>query len=177
MSSGSKNQKKTWPPTVSGMPSAFYYITLREKCQTIVSVAFARINMVSSQLPSKNRLDKSAKIAYNKSKESTPVDGLLPWIKLWNNRSSLQLGAVISVYCCFARSKWCRKRHCTKWETPSKSSQSLPSGSRIRPPNTEYVPVPMHSAYDYSTPCRILSRQHNRKKRRSASWQTGEKYV
>ena len=29
-------------------------------------------------LPSKNRLDKSAKIAYNKSKESTPVDGLLP---------------------------------------------------------------------------------------------------
>ena len=27
---------------------------------------------------SKNRLDKSAKIAYNKSKESTPVDGLLP---------------------------------------------------------------------------------------------------
>ena len=32
----------------------------------------------SSQLPSKNGLDKSAKIAYNKSKESTPVDGLLP---------------------------------------------------------------------------------------------------
>ena len=78
MSSGSKNQKKTWPPTVSGMPSAFYYITLREKCQTIVSVAFARINMASSQLPSKNRLDKPEKIAYNKSKESTPVDGLLP---------------------------------------------------------------------------------------------------
>ena len=66
------------PPTVSGMPSAFYYITLREKCQTIVSVAFARINMVSSQLSSKNRLDKPEKIAYNKSKESTPVDGLLP---------------------------------------------------------------------------------------------------
>ena len=70
--------KDSEPPTVSGMPSAFYYITLREKCQTIVSVAFARINMVSSQLPSKNRLDKPAKIAYNKSKESTPVDGLLP---------------------------------------------------------------------------------------------------
>ena len=74
------------PPTVSGMPSAFYYITLRKKCQTIVSVAFARINMVSSQLPSKNRLDKSAKIAYNKSKESTPVDGLLPMKWLRNNR-------------------------------------------------------------------------------------------
>ena len=29
-------------------------------------------------LPSKNRLDKPEKIAYNKSKESTPVDGLLP---------------------------------------------------------------------------------------------------
>ena len=71
---GSRNK----PPTVSGMPSVFYYITLREKCQTIVSVAFARINMVFSQLPSKNRLDKPAKIAYNKSKESTPVDGLLP---------------------------------------------------------------------------------------------------
>ena len=39
---------------------------------------FARINMVSSQLSSKNRLDKPEKIAYNKSKESTPVDGLLP---------------------------------------------------------------------------------------------------
>ena len=32
MSSGSRNK----PPTVIGMPSAFYYITLREKCQTIV---------------------------------------------------------------------------------------------------------------------------------------------
>ena len=59
---------------------------------------FARISIGYPQLPSKNRLDKPAKIAYNKSKESTPVDGLLPWIKLWNNRSSLQLGAVISVY-------------------------------------------------------------------------------
>ena len=39
---------------------------------------FARISIGYSQLPSKNRLDKSAKIAYNKSKESTPVDGLLP---------------------------------------------------------------------------------------------------
>ena len=42
MSSGSKNQKKTWPPTVSGMPSAFYYITLREKCQTIVYAVFRK---------------------------------------------------------------------------------------------------------------------------------------
>ena len=32
MSSGSRNK----PPTVIGMPSAFYYITLRKKCQTIV---------------------------------------------------------------------------------------------------------------------------------------------
>ena len=78
--------KDSEPPTVSGMPSVFYYITLREKCQTIVSVAFARINMASSQLPSKNRLDKPAKIAYNKSKESTPVDGLLPMKWLRNNR-------------------------------------------------------------------------------------------
>ena len=42
MSSGSKNQKKTWPPTVSGMPSVFYYITLREKCQTIVYAVFRK---------------------------------------------------------------------------------------------------------------------------------------
>ena len=74
--------KDSEPPTVSGMPSVFYYITLREKCQTIVSVAFARINMASSQLPSKNRLDKPEKIAYNKSKESTPVDGLLPFTNM-----------------------------------------------------------------------------------------------
>ena len=37
----------------------------------------ARANVVHL-LPSKNRLDKPEKIAYNKSKESTPVDGLLP---------------------------------------------------------------------------------------------------
>ena len=41
-------------------------------------------------LPSKNGLDKPAKIAYNKSKESTPVDGLLPLLRLKrNNRHSL----------------------------------------------------------------------------------------
>ena len=78
MSSGSRNK----PPTVSGMPSVFYYITLREKCQTIVSVVFARISIGYSQLPSKNRLDKPEKIAYNKSKESTPVDGLLPFANM-----------------------------------------------------------------------------------------------
>ena len=39
---------------------------------------FARISIGYPQLPSKNGLDKPAKIAYNKSKESTPVDGLLP---------------------------------------------------------------------------------------------------
>ena len=38
MSSGSRNK----PPTVIGMPSVFYYITLREKCQTIVSVVFRK---------------------------------------------------------------------------------------------------------------------------------------
>ena len=74
--------KDSEPPTVSGMPSAFYYITLREKCQTIVSVAFARISIGYPQLSSKNGLDKPEKIAYNKSKESTPVDGLLPLHKL-----------------------------------------------------------------------------------------------
>ena len=39
---------------------------------------FARISIGYPQLPSKNGLDKPEKIAYNKSKESTPVDGLLP---------------------------------------------------------------------------------------------------
>ena len=64
MSSGSKNQKKTRPPTVSGMPSAFYYITLREKCQTIVF--------------NKKALDKQGVLAYNRNRKSIPVDGLLP---------------------------------------------------------------------------------------------------
>ena len=56
MSSGSRNK----PPTVSGMPSVFYYITLREKCQTIVYLAFRRGKY---SLSSKNRLDKPAKNA------------------------------------------------------------------------------------------------------------------
>ena len=30
------------PPTVIGMPSTFYYITLREKCQTIVYAVFRK---------------------------------------------------------------------------------------------------------------------------------------
>ena len=55
-------------------------------------------------------------------------------------------------------------QHCTKQKTPSKSSQSLPPGSRIRPPNTYYVPVPMHSDCYYTTSCRKLSSQKARKK-------------
>ena len=35
---GSRNR----PPTVSGMPSAFYYITLREKCQTFIRLQIAK---------------------------------------------------------------------------------------------------------------------------------------
>ena len=34
--------KDSEPPTVSGMPSVFYYITLREKCQTIVYAVFRK---------------------------------------------------------------------------------------------------------------------------------------
>ena len=59
MSSGSRNKparrpaematadspKDSEPPTASGMPSSISYITLRKKCQTIVSVVFARIKM------------------------------------------------------------------------------------------------------------------------------------
>ena len=60
MSSGSRNK----PPTVSGMPSVFYYITLREKCQTIVF--------------SKKALDKQGVLTYNRDRKSIPVDGLLP---------------------------------------------------------------------------------------------------
>ena len=37
--------KDSEPPTVLGMPSSISYITLRKKCQTIVSVVFARIKM------------------------------------------------------------------------------------------------------------------------------------
>ena len=50
---------------------------------------FARISIGYSQLSSKNGLDKPAKIAYNKSKESTPVDGLLPLLELRFNRREL----------------------------------------------------------------------------------------
>ena len=35
---GSRNK----PPTVSGMPSVFYYITLREKCQTLIRLQIAK---------------------------------------------------------------------------------------------------------------------------------------
>ena len=41
---------------------------------------FARISIGYPQLSSKNRLDKPAKIAYNKDRKSIPVDGLLPWL-------------------------------------------------------------------------------------------------
>ena len=34
--------KDSEPPTVSGMPSAFYYITLREKCQTLIRPQIAK---------------------------------------------------------------------------------------------------------------------------------------
>ena len=34
--------KDSEPPTVSGMPSVFYYIALREKCQTIVYAVFRK---------------------------------------------------------------------------------------------------------------------------------------
>ena len=61
---GSRNK----PPTVSGMPSAFYYITLREKCQTKVF--------------NKKALDKQGVLTYNRNRKSTPVDGLLPLHKL-----------------------------------------------------------------------------------------------
>ena len=54
------------PPTVSGMPSVFYYITLREKCQTIVF--------------NKKALDKQGVLTYNRDRKSIPVDGLLPWL-------------------------------------------------------------------------------------------------
>ena len=61
---GSRNK----PPTVSGMPSAFYYITLREKRQTKVF--------------NKKALDKQGVLTYNRNRKSTPVDGLLPLHKL-----------------------------------------------------------------------------------------------
>ena len=71
MSSGSRNK----PPTVIGMPSVFYYITLREKCQTIVF--------------NKKALDKQGVLTYNRNRKSTPVDGLLPLHIVKNNRRSL----------------------------------------------------------------------------------------
>jgi len=68
MSSGSRNK----PPTVSGMPSVFYYITLREKCQTIV------FSIKSAAFLGKKALDKQGVLTYNRDRKSTPVDGLLP---------------------------------------------------------------------------------------------------
>ena len=73
------------PPTVSGMPSVFYYITLREKCQTIVF--------------NKKALDKQGVLTYNRDRKSIPVDGLLPLLELRFNRRELVAGAVISFSC------------------------------------------------------------------------------
>ena len=67
------------------MPSVFYYITLREKCQTIVF--------------NKKALDKQGVLAYNKDRKSIPVDGLLPLLELRFNRRELVAGAVISFSC------------------------------------------------------------------------------
>jgi hypothetical protein len=68
------------------MPSVFYYITLREKCQTIVF--------------NKKALDKQGVLAYNKDRKSIPVDGLLPLLELRFNRRELVAGAVISFSSC-----------------------------------------------------------------------------
>jgi len=54
------------------MPSVFYYITLREKCQTIV------FSIKSAAFPGKKALDKCGVLAYNRDRKSIPVDGLLP---------------------------------------------------------------------------------------------------
>ena len=77
---GSRNK----PPTVIGMPSVFYYITLREKCQTVVSVAFARISIGYPQLSSQNRLDKSAKM-HKKREPASTADDLLSRKRLKKN--------------------------------------------------------------------------------------------
>ena len=66
-------------------PRFFYYITLREKCQTIVF--------------NKKALDKQGVLAYNKDRKSIPVDGLLPLLELRFNRRELVAGAVISFSC------------------------------------------------------------------------------
>ena len=67
------------------MPSFFYYITLREKCQTIVF--------------NKKALDKQGVLTYNRDRKSIPVDGLLPLLELRFNRRELVAGAVISFSC------------------------------------------------------------------------------
>ena len=74
-------------------------------------------------------------MAYNKREEGIPVDGLLPSVRLRNNRPSSQLGAVISV--CYGKyrrstqrlSRWgcCTESSLTKLHIPS---QSLPFRER-----------------------------------------------
>ena len=68
-------------------------------------------------------------------------------------------------------------QHCTKQKTPSKSSQSLPSGSRIRPPNT-------HTMYPFQCTLIVIiphpvenCQAGDTQKIRSAPWQTGWKRV
>ena len=81
---GSRNK----PPTVIGMPSVFYYTTLREKCQTKVF--------------NKKALDKQGVLAYNRNRKSIPVDGLLPLFELKKDLTAASLvasGAVISFSC------------------------------------------------------------------------------
>ena len=95
------------------MPSFFYYITLREKCQTIVF--------------NKKALDKQGVLAYNKDRKSIPVDGLLPLLELRFNRRELVAGAVISFSCrgdsdyyFYDYSKCTRSR----WSNPAESCKS-----------------------------------------------------
>ena len=130
------------------MPSDIQYTTLCKKCQTKAATIFRqKIPLTNEAWYRIIEIERE-----HTSRRSAPK------VKL--SEISVQvssLGAVISVYCGFARSKWYRIQHCTKQKTPSKSSQSLPSGSRIRPPNTYYVPVPMHSDCYYSIFCRKLS--------------------
>ena len=95
------------------MPSFFYYITLREKCQTIVF--------------NKKALDKQGVLTYNRDRKSIPVDGLLPLLELRFNRRELVAGAVISFSCrgdsdyyFYDYSKCTRSR----WSNPAESCKS-----------------------------------------------------
>ena len=101
------------------MPSFFYYITLREKCQTIVF--------------NKKALDKQGVLTYNRDRKSIPVDGLLPLLELRFNRRELVAGAVISFSCrgdsdyyFYDYSKCTRSR----WSNPAESCRSSANHQR-----------------------------------------------